>query len=145
VIEQSRWVLDTNVLISRLLTPRGVAASAVDRAMSMGVLLVSDVTLQELTQVLMRPRFDRYISQESRQRFLALLAGVARSVHITRHFQACRDPKDDAFLDLAFNGQARSLVTGDQDLLVLGTFHGTAILTPEQFLLAYPPIEDKPC
>jgi putative PIN family toxin of toxin-antitoxin system len=144
VIEQSRWVLDTNVLISRLLTPRGVAASAVDRAMSMGVLLVSDVTLQELTQVLMRPRFDRYVSQESRQRFLALLAGVARPVHITRHFQVCRDPKDDAFLDLAFNGHARSLVTGDQDLLVLGRFHGTAIQTPEQFLLAYPPKEEQP-
>ena len=82
---------------------------------------MSDVTLQELTQVLMRPRFDRYVSQESRQRFLALLAGVARPVHITRHFQVCRDPKDDAFSDLAFNGHARSLITGDQDLLVLDT------------------------
>lgn len=144
MIEQSRWVIDTNVLISRLLTPRGVAASAVDRAISMGVLLVSDVTLKELTTVLMRPRFDRYISKESRQRFLALLAGVARPVHITRHFHVCRDPKDDAFLDLAFNGQARSLVTGDQDLLVLGTFQGIDIQTPEQFLVAYPPMEYKP-
>jgi uncharacterized protein len=144
VIEQARWVLDTNVLISRLLTPRGVAASAVDLAMTMGVLLVSNATLQELTQVLMRPRFDRYISQENRQRFLGFLAGVARRVHITRQFQVCRDSKDDAFLDLAFNGQASALVTGDQDLLVLGTFHGTAILTPEQFLQAYPPMLDKP-
>jgi len=134
VIEQARWVIDTNLLISRLLTPRGMAALAVDRAMAQGILLVSDDTLQELAQVLARPRFDPYISATERQRFLALLGGVARRIHITRQFQLCRDPKDDKFLDVAFNGQAQAIVTGDRDLLVLENFHGVAILTPAQFL-----------
>ena len=138
MIEQSRWVIDTNLLISRLLPPGRIAAQAVDRALEQGILLVSDDTLQELTQVMARPRFDAYISPMDRQRFLALLSGVARRIHVTRQFQVCRDPKDDKFLDVAFSGQAQAIVTGDRDLLVLGTFHGIAILTPAQFLAAHP-------
>lgn len=141
MIEQSRWVIDTNLLISRLLTPQGTAAQAVDRAMERGILLVSDDTLQELTLVLERPRFDRYVSIADRHRFLALLSGVARRIHITRQFQVCRDPKDDKFLDVAFNGQAQAIVTGDQDLVMLQTFQGIAIWTPAQFLMAYPQLD----
>ena len=125
MIEQARWVVDTHLLISRLLTPGGVVAQAVDRATERGILLVSDNTLQELTEVLERPRF------------LALLSGVARRVHITQQFQACRDPKDDKFLDVAFSGQAKAILTGDQDLLVLQTFQDLAILTPALFLAVY--------
>ncbi len=138
MIEQLRWVIDTNLLISRLLTPQGMAAQAVDRAMERGILLVSDDTLQELTLVLERLRFDRYVSIADRQRFLALLSGVARRIHITRQFQVCRDPKDDKFLDVAFNGQAQAILSGDQDLVTLQTFQGIAIWTPAQFLTAYP-------
>ena len=143
MIEQSRWVIDTNLLISRMLTPQGTAARAVDRAMERGILLVSDDTLQELTLVLERPRFDRYVSIAGRHRFLALLSGVARRIHITRRFQVCRDPKDDKFLDVAFNGQAQAIVSGDQDLVMLQTFQGIAIWTPAQFLMASPPLDQS--
>ena len=132
--EQRQWVIDTNLLISRLLAPRGVAAQAVDCALREGVLLVSDATLAELVEVLWRPKFDRYLTREERQRFLTLLAGVTRRVHITRQFDVCRDPRDNKFLDVAFNGQANALVTGDQDLLVLGEFHGLPIVTAADFL-----------
>jgi putative PIN family toxin of toxin-antitoxin system len=138
VIEQARWVIDTNLLISRLLTPRGTAAQAVDRAVELGILLVSDDTLEEFTQVMARPRFDPYITAEDRQGFMALLTGVARRIHVTRQFQVCRDPKDNKFLDVAFNGRAHAIVTGDQDLLVLQSFHGVAILAPAQFLAEHP-------
>ena len=78
--EQPKWVVDTNLLISRLLVPRGVAAQAVDHALSRGVLLVSDATLAELVDVLWRPKFDRYLTREDRERFVALLAGVTEPV-----------------------------------------------------------------
>lgn len=134
MIEQPTWVIDTNLLVSRLLTPRGTAAKAVDRALSQGVLLVSDRTLDELVSVLWRPKFDRYLSADDRRQFLALLAGVTRRVHVTRQFQRCRDPQDDQFLDVAFSGQANGIVTGDQDLLVLSTFEGIPIFSPADFL-----------
>jgi putative PIN family toxin of toxin-antitoxin system len=132
--EQPKWVVDTNLLISRLLAPRGVAAQAVDHALRQGVLLVSDATLAELVDVLWRPKFDRYLTREDRQRFVALLAGVTRRVHITRQFDVCRDPRDNKFLDVAFSGQANALVTGDQDLLVLREFQGVPIVTAADFL-----------
>ena len=47
---------------------------------------------------------------------------------------ACRDPKDDKFLDLAVSGQATHLVTGDPDLLALHPFRGIDIVTARAFL-----------
>ncbi|MBK1726642.1 putative toxin-antitoxin system toxin component, PIN family [Halorhodospira neutriphila] len=134
MIEQSRWVLDTNTLVSRLLAPGGVAAQAVDHALDRGVLLVSDETLGELVEVLGRPKFDPYLSTADRRRFLELLGGVARVVPITRKCQACRDPKDDKFLEVAVCGEASAIVTGDQDLLALDPFHGIRVIQPAHFL-----------
>ncbi len=53
-----RFVVDTNVLVSRLLAPRSTAAKAVDVALAQGRLLGSDETLAELAEVLARPKFD---------------------------------------------------------------------------------------
>jgi predicted nucleic acid-binding protein len=50
--------------------------------------------------------------------------------------RACRDPKDDKFLELAVSGAACCVVTGDQDLLALHPFRSVSILTPAQFLEA---------
>jgi uncharacterized protein len=132
--EPRRWVLDTNLLVSRLLAPSGTAARAVDRALATGVLLVSEATLTELAQVLARPRFDPYVTHAEREHFLRLLGGVSRMVHITRRIQACRDAKDDKFLDVAINGEADAIVTGDKDLLVLNPFHGIPIVIATEFL-----------
>jgi putative PIN family toxin of toxin-antitoxin system len=134
--DSRRWVFDTNLLVSRLLAPRGTAARAVDHALETGVLLVSESTLAELASVLVRPRFDPYVTSAEREQFLRLLGGVARMVHVTRRMQACRDPKDDKFLDVAINGQADAIVTGDKDLLALHPFHGLPIMTAAQFLAA---------
>ncbi len=49
----------------------------------------------------------------------------------------CRDPNDDKFLELAVNGRADLIVSGDEDLLVLGAFRGIPIMTPARFGRAY--------
>lgn len=137
MIERSGWVLDTNTLISRLLAPRGTAAQAVDRALEQGVILVSKATLAELAGVLARPKFDPYMSREARQQFIRLLGGIARIVPISQQLQVCRDPADDKFLDVALCGNARAIITGDQDLQVLDPFHGVRIVSPAQFLQTF--------
>ena len=45
-----------------------------------------------------------------------------------------RDRKDDKFLELAVNGNAALIITGDKDLLALDPFQGIAIITPASFL-----------
>jgi len=129
-----RLVLDTNMLVSRLLMPTGMAARAVDHALALGVLLMSEETLTELSNVLARPKFDRYVSRADRQHFLRLLGGVARIIPVTHQVKACRDPNDDKFLHVALNGEAEVIVTGDSDLLVMHPFHGVDIVNPVTFL-----------
>ncbi|MCB1863728.1 MAG: putative toxin-antitoxin system toxin component, PIN family, partial [Gammaproteobacteria bacterium] len=91
-------------------------------------------TLNELAEVLSRPKFDPYISLNDRQEFFRVFGRVAERVPIVRRVHVCRDPKDDKFLELAINGQASHIVTGDQDLLVLHPFHNIQIITPANYL-----------
>lgn len=136
-----KLVVDTNLWVSRLLMPSGTAAKAVDHGLAWGIPLMSEETLTELSDVLARPKFDRYVSREDRQHFLRLIGGIVRVIPITQRTSACRDPKDDKFLDVALNGEARLIVTGDQNLLALHPFHGVEILSPADFLLR--PIDEQ--
>lgn len=131
--EALRVVCDTNTLISYLLLPNSVSSIAVRKAFEQGVLLVSESTLNELADVLSRPKFDRYISLEDRQAFFRLFSRMYERVNIVYPVNACRDPKDNQFLEVAVNGGASMIITDDADLLVLHPFQGISILTAAQF------------
>jgi putative PIN family toxin of toxin-antitoxin system len=134
-MKAERVVVDTNVLISALLQPSGRTGEVLEAIRAAGgALLFSDETFEELASRLMRPKFDRYVDDATRRRFLADLAGVAGWVAVTGVVRACRDPEDDKFLETALNGEADCIVSGDADLLVLDPFKGVRILTPWQFL-----------
>lgn len=130
-----RVVFDTNVIISRFLIPNSIPAQALDHALMNNAVLSSRETLLELSDVLSRPKFNRYVSLEDRQNFLKKLTLVLELVDILKTVKACRDPKDDKFLELAINGRADFIVTGDQDLLDLNPFYDTRIVTPADYLL----------
>ena len=123
-----RIVVDTNALVSRLLLPSSVSARAVRKAVDSSILLVSEATMNELADVLARPKFDRYISLEDRQQFLRLLGRLAEFIPIVYPVRACRDPKDDKFLEVALNGKATLILTGDADLLALNPWQEIAIV-----------------
>jgi putative PIN family toxin of toxin-antitoxin system len=131
---ERRFVFDTNTLVSALLFPRSKPASAFRRAFETGVLLVSVETLDELARVLSRPKFEPYVAAAERTLFLGRYAEAATLVAVTERIALCRDPRDDRFLELAAVGAADYLVTGNEDLLVLGRFRTTRILTPAEFL-----------
>ena len=130
---RERIVVDTNVLISSQLLPASSSDRAVRRAEN-NILLVSDETMNELADVLARPKFDRYISLEDRREFLRLLGRVAEFVPIVYRVQQCRDPKDDKFLEVALNGKADLMLTGDRALLALHPWRGIAILSPRNYM-----------
>jgi putative PIN family toxin of toxin-antitoxin system len=129
-----RIVIDTNVLVSRLLLPRSLPANAVQKAMRAGPLLVSEATMEEIVNVLSRPRLDRYVSLTNRRQFIRLLGRKVTMVPIIQVVRECRDPKDDKFLELALNGRADLIITGDADLLVLNPWRGIEIVTPREYL-----------
>src|SRR5882757_10630823 len=103
----ARVIVDTNVLISRLLIPHSVAGRAVSRLIKITRLLVSEDTLAELAQTIARDKFNPYVSLEDRQEFFRLYARLAEWVPISSTVRVCRDPKDDKFLELAVDGQAK--------------------------------------
>jgi uncharacterized protein len=58
----------------------------------------------------------------------------AEAVTIIERVVACRDPTDDKFLELAVNGNADIVLTGDADLLALNPFRGIPIVAPGSFI-----------
>jgi len=101
---------------------------------SAAILLFSKETLAELHSRLMKSKFDPYVSAKTRLRFLAQLDAVSEYVYIANKIMGCRDPNDDKFLETAVYGDAKCLITGDDDLLCMHPFQGIPILTPLQGL-----------
>lgn len=95
---------------------------------------MSTDTIDELDEVLRRPKFNRYLREEERLLFLAAFIRDVKVIDITEKLTECRDPKDNKFLELAISGNAACIVSGDSDLLVLNPFRGVAILTPQEFI-----------
>jgi putative PIN family toxin of toxin-antitoxin system len=127
-------VFDTNVLVSAFLVPDSKPRRALELVRRKGAVLLSAATLVELREVLDRPRILRYTSNQLVEPFLAVLARGAEWVNVTSTIAACRDPKDDKFLELAVDGRATHIITGDFDLLTLNPFREIRILSPHAFL-----------
>lgn len=90
--------------------------------------------MRELTEVLSRSKFDSFVSRAERELFLAQIESTAELVPIIQLVRECRDPKDDKFLEVALNGRADVIVTGDADLLGMHPWRGIAILSPAEYL-----------
>ena len=129
-----RVVLDTNVLVSAALYPASPPGQALEYVAERGSLLISNYTILELRQVILRPRFQRYLVPAKAREFLASVLRIAEPVTVSEPIIACRDPEDDKFLELAVSGDATHIVSGDRDLLDLHPFRGISIVTPRQFL-----------
>ncbi len=95
---------------------------------------MSNEILGELTDIFNRPKFDRYSSKLLRNEFLNDFLGVVENVAIVQKITICRDCKDDKFLELAVNGKANYIITGDQELLVLHPFQDIAIISVSDYL-----------
>ena len=136
-MSEHRFVIDNNILVSRLLAPNSIPSQAVRVAIKKGNLLISAETLRELSVVLGRQKFDKYVSRENRQEFIQRLGVIAELVWVETRITICRDPKDNKFLELAIDGKAQIIITGDRDLLILDPFENIKVLTPRDFLLRY--------
>jgi putative PIN family toxin of toxin-antitoxin system len=122
-------VFDTNIWVSYAMSPKGKVGVLVQKALETDDYAFSKETMRELTEVLFRDKFDRYVSREMRLKYLKMLASGAQWFSIEKRVTDCRDPKDNMFLDLILACSADYLITGDSDLLVLDPYGKTRILT----------------
>jgi len=135
-MKAERLVIDSNVWIAALISPTGTARQLVDAILDNDIdILMSEATFDELVSRLDRPKFDRYREPEAWNLFLSELVELAlwqEDAGTTTGIS--RDADDDKFLALAVMGQADAIVSGDGDLLELGTHDGIPIVTPAEFL-----------
>jgi len=129
-----RYVFDTNVIVSSLLFEHGNPSKAFRYALKHGEVLLSVELLEELSDVFGREKFNRFVTSQERDEFLETFVDRAILVEVIEKVQECRDPKDDKILELALNGVAEFIVSGDKDLLVLNPFRDVKIVTAEEFL-----------
>ena len=132
-----RLVLDTNIVISALLW-KGKPSEFVVLAKAGKVRLYSSrVMLDELRGALERAKLAKAVgltgltSNELFDDYRRLVT-LTRSAPLDRRYS--RDPDDDHVLACALAARAGFIITGDDDLLSLGTVEGVAIRTAAEFL-----------
>jgi putative PIN family toxin of toxin-antitoxin system len=121
-------------LLAHYYFSHSIPRQALNKALDTDKILISQEIILELTQVLNRNKLNKYLLKEERLKFLADFLKDVQTVTIYQKIDACRDKKDNKFLDLAICGQAQYIITGDQDLLILNPFSGIYIINPKQFL-----------
>lgn len=125
-----RSVLDTNVLIAAFIS-RGTCHELFEHCVREHTLTGSSYILDEFRDKLVE-KFD-FAPRESRQA-RELLASRTTVVEPDPLGQTvCRDPDDDNILAAALAGECACIVSGDKDLLSLGTSRGIDIIAPRDF------------
>ena len=144
MIALGRVVFDTSTLVSAALRSTSVPGLALLRAIEEGQLCACEIGLEELQSVLQRPKFNRYLPNQEKLEFLAMLRRECEVFPVEANHWAqvdppSRDPKDNIFLALAVAASVETIVSSDEDLLVLHPWRGVCIVKPAVFL-ASPPI-----
>lgn len=127
-----RVILDTNIWISYLISSK---LANIDLLLENGVirLIFSEESLEEFIDVANQPKFRKFFTPEDIAVLLGLFTYFAEMVEVKSEVVQCRDFKDNFLLALAKDSHADYLITGDMDLLEIGSFESTRILTWSEF------------
>ncbi len=129
-------VLDTNVLVSGLLTPFGTCGEIVRMLTSGALSLCVDARiLLEYDAVLRRPRFD--IDPRMIDILMAYVESSAQVCATVPLVESLDDPDDDAFVEVALAAEADCIVTGNTRHFPAKLRCGSRVLSPRQFLDFY--------
>lgn len=130
--------VDSKVFISMLLGSRNCLK--VYKAFASGILdiVISDELFEEISSVLRRDSFSKIVTAQDLKELQELLKTDAEWVILKHPVAVCRDPKDNMILEIASEGKADFIITGDQDLLELKQFRRILILSPKEFLKHLP-------
>jgi len=123
-----RIILDTNIWISYLISKELLW---IDNFFKLNdfELLFSDRLLSEFFRVIQRPKIKKYFTKEKLDQLIDRFEDYGTMIEPKSKIQQCRDSNDDFLLELAIDGKADYLVTGDNDLLVLETIDDCKIIT----------------
>jgi hypothetical protein len=132
-----RLILDTNILVSALLSPLGAPAKLLDAwERKTFTLVASDVLIAEFRDVAARPFFRARLRASAAELLAAGLRDFSVYIRDLPSGPIAPDPKDSYLLAMAEAGHADFLVTGDKELLSLKHHKSTRIVTPAAMIEA---------
>jgi uncharacterized protein len=128
-----RVILDTNILISFLITNQ---YRKLDNFILSGqiALLFSDELLEEFVSAALRPKFSRFFTKNDIENLIDFFLESGSLIKINSDVHLCRDDKDNFLLNLALDGKADYLITGDHDLLDLKKIGEVSIISINDFI-----------
>jgi putative PIN family toxin of toxin-antitoxin system len=141
-----RLILDTNILLSALLSPLGAPAKLLDAWERKKFTLVAcDALILELRDVAARPFFRTRLRAGAAELLAAGLRDFSLFCRDLHSGPVAPDPKDTYLLALAEASQADFLVTGDKELLSLQHYKSTRIIAPAAMIeaLKIEPLESQ--
>jgi putative PIN family toxin of toxin-antitoxin system len=124
-------VFDSGVWISAI-RYGGVPRQAILRAVSQDQIVICAEIEVEIFRIMQRKFMVAEI--DVRKGMEVFLQGSRRVALTGAVSGVCRDAKDDFILECAVVGGAELIVTGDKDLLALGSYGGMGVVTPRQYL-----------
>lgn len=130
--------LDTNVVISGLLTPVGPPGKIIDLWADGNIeVVVSPAVITEYMGVFLRPKFARTGTLEERQQLLEGFINLPNTILVLPDREIntiTADPSDNRILECARTAETNCLISGDSHLLALGEYERIPIITPSQFI-----------
>ncbi len=131
-----RVVLDTNILVSALISPSGHAAAIYDAWEDGKFTLMSCADhLEEIRATLQKPRVAELIEPHKAGRLVNQIRRLSEQIGSLPRVRRSPDVSDDYLLALSEAGRADYLVTGDKSgLLSLRRHKATQIITASEFV-----------
>ena len=134
-----RIALDTNVIVSSVISKKGAPAQLMDVWFDhIFDVVVSEAIIHEVERVLLEPHLKQVfnITEERITQLVGMLSedGILVPGTADVHDSVPTDPSDEMFLAAAIDGNAEVLVSGDKHLLDMISYAGVVIITARQFL-----------
>jgi uncharacterized protein len=132
-MRSKKVILDTNLWISFLISKR---LDFIDDLLYDGKvkLIFSKELIEEFLTVAKKPKFKKYFTDDKISDLLRLFDRYGKLIEVSSKTEECRDFKDNFLLNLAIDGKADYLITGDSDLLVIKKIKKTEIITWTDFI-----------
>jgi hypothetical protein len=139
-----RLILDTNILLSALLSPLGAPAKLLDAwERKTFTLVTSETLIAEFRDVASRPFFRARLRASAIELLAAGLQDFSFYCGNLPTVPVAPDPKDSYLLAMAQASQAEFLVTGDKELLSLKKYKSTRIITPAAMIELLKEVESQ--
>ena len=132
----ARVVIDTNILISLFIGRQH--ETLIDNIVDEKIQLISsNEQIAEIKSVLTYPKLSKYFTPEMHDELIFLINNLSELVQITNNIFDCRDANDNFILEMAVNGKADFIVSGDQDILILSPYRGIEVFALSEFKNRY--------